>query len=171
MDLTFAATGEIEGNHLRGVVHVFGTRTVRDGVTHEFSPTAFDDTLAKGEVFAFYAHDQSKPLASLASGSLRLAVKGNRLTYDMDLGGQSYAQDLRANVSAGLMTHMSFGVNPKAWDIRDGVRLHTKSDLFDVSPVTIPAFDKTSAQLHAASAEWAHSQAVRARARVQEAFR
>jgi HK97 family phage prohead protease len=169
VDLTFAATGEISGNRLSGVAHVFGTKATIAGVSHIFSEDAFD--LGRN-VYAFYHHDASRPLASTDTGSLVLAVKGGKLHYSMELGDQSYAQDLRANVAQGLMGHMSFGVNPRKWEMtKDGARLHTAADLFEVSPVTMPAFDKTSAQLHSAPAEWSRSQAVRARARVAEMYR
>lgn len=170
---TFEASGDLEGTTLSGVVHVFGTRTTREGIAHEFAPTAFDQSLSEQDVFAFYAHDQSKPLASRLAGSLHLAIVDGKLTYSMATGDQSYAHDLRANVAAGLMRSMSFGVRPQKWEMVRGddgvmVRRHTEANLFDVSPVTIPAFAETSAQLHSAMPEWSRSQAVRARARVQE---
>lgn len=176
MELTFAAEGELDGSRLRGVVHVFGTRGMKEGVYHRFAPTAFDKSLASGTIFAFYHHDPTKPLASTANGKLRVAVVGKRFTYDMELGEQSYAQDLRINAREGLMTEMSFGVYPRKWTMTrdpDGhmVMDHTEADIFEISPVTRGTFDKTSAQLHAASAEWSRSQAVRARARVAEAYR
>ena len=168
---TFDATGELDGTRLSGVVHVFGTRTVRAGVTHEFDPGAFDKSLADSDVFAFYSHDTSKPLASRLAGSLELEVRDGKLHYQFDTGAQSYAQDLRVNVAAGLMRSMSFGVLPRKWEMRAGVKVHTEASLFDVSPVTIPAFGETSAQLHSSPVEWSRSQAVRARARVQESRR
>jgi len=145
--LEFAATYTLEGDTLSGVVHAFGERTLRDGIWHEFDAGAF----GKSKPLAFYSHDQSKPLERTA-----IEVNDGKLLYSMQLGHQSYAEDLRENVAAGLMDKMSFGVYPRKWkDTRgeDGrtVRLHTASDLFDISPVALPAFAGTAAMLHSAN--------------------
>lgn len=167
--LQFAATYDISGDTLSGVVHAFGTRTYRGGVFHEFDAGAFERSIRRGGVLAFYSHDQSKPLARPA-----LEVRDGKLHYAMDLGHQSYAEDLRQNVAMGLMDKMSFGVFPVKWkDTRadDGsvTRLHTQSDLFDISPVALPAFTGTDAMLHAGVDDLRIVKA-RARARVQEAL-
>jgi hypothetical protein len=174
--LTFEATGELEGDTLRGVVHAFGQRTRLGGVWQEFAPTAFDQSLRKGDVFAFNAHNQSQPLAHMKQQTLRLAVVDGKLTYEMDLGAQTYAQDLRENVRAGLVRSMSFGVWPEVWKMQksdqgETVRYHTRSALFEVSPVAMPAFAGTDAQLHAQAMESNASRLVRARHRVMEAAR
>jgi HK97 family phage prohead protease len=161
---TYAATYELEGDTLSGVVHVFGTRTAREGVLHEYAPTAF----GRSKPMAFYAHDTAKPLARP-----EIEIVDGKLHYKMTLGHQSYAEDLRQNVATGLMTEMSFGVNPIKWkDTRtpEGtVRLFTSADLFDISPVVRGAFTGTKALLHSAdSPETARSQAVKARHRARK---
>jgi HK97 family phage prohead protease len=88
----------------------------------------------------------------------------------MTLGHQSYADDLRENVAHKLMDKMSFGVYPEKWkDSKDAsgatVRTHTSAALFDISPVTLPAFTGTSALLHSRGLESRESQLIRARAR------
>ena len=163
--LEFGATYEVEGNTLSGVVHVFGTKTYRDGRYHVFAPEAFAGSIKDGTPLAFYSHDQSKPLARPA-----LSVEGGKLHYSMTLGQQSYAMDLRENVSAGLMDKMSFGVHPLKWSdehTKEGiVRTHTEAGLFDISPVALPAFEGTGAQLHSADPDDRRREAARARARV-----
>ncbi len=164
-DLTFAAEYAIDGDTLSGVVHVFGTRTLRDGMLHEFHPDAF----GKAKPVAFYSHDTAKPL-----GKPSIKVADGQMTFSLTLGHQTYANDLRENLASGLMDKMSFGVRPVTWTdskMRNGqtVRLHTKSDLFDISPVTLPAFEGTGAQLH--SGDDRRVQAARARHRVMEAIK
>lgn len=161
----------MEGDTLSGVVHVFGTRTLRDGVYHEFAPTAFGKSL--GKALGFYSHDTDKPLARPT-----LSITDGKLHYSMVLGHQSYAEDLRENVRLGLMDKMSFGVFPAKWkDQRqdDGsvVRTHTASTLYDISPVAMPAFEGTVAALHSDQpGDNRRELMARARARVsQEAYR
>lgn len=164
--LEFDAEYEVDGNTLSGVVHVFGTKTYRDGRYHAFDPGAFDKSIALGKVLAFYSHDTDKPLARPV-----LEVRDGALHYSMTLGHQSYAGDLRENVSAGLMDKMSFGIfQDKFRDTKgeDGVpvRTHTRAELYDISPVAMAAFEGTSAQLHSADPEDRRRETARARFRV-----
>lgn len=144
--LEFAAEMSVEGDTLHGVVHVFGTRTLRDGIWHQMSPSVFEDVSG---VLAYYAHDTAKPL-----GKPALEIVGKKLMYGLRLGNQSYANDLRENMAQGVMNFMSFGMIAQDWkDSRqkDGstVRLHTKSNVYDISPVSMPAFSGTAAMLNA----------------------
>ncbi len=146
--LEFATDFTMEGDTLHGTVHVFGTRTLRDGMFHEMSPTVFDKSIKSGSIVAYYAHDTAKPLARP-----RLQVKDGKLEYSLILGGQSYAHDLRENMAQGVMNYMSFGMMPKNWEDsrqRNGaiVRLHTEADVYDISPVSMPAFGGTAAMLN-----------------------
>ena len=161
--LTFDADYTLDGNTLSGVVHVFGTRTLRDGRLHQFAQTAFGDA----QPMAFYSHDTTKPLAIPD-----IAIRDGKLHFSMTLGNQSYADDLRENQRLGLMRSMSFGVQPEKWtDTREGkqtVRTYTKANLFDISPVAIPAFSGTTALLHSAdSGESTRSSAIKARHRAR----
>lgn len=169
----FDAQQEVSGKRLEGIAHVFGTRTVRGGEVWSFDAGAFDASLRTKAVFAFYAHDQGKPLASMDAGTLRAGVVKSgglyHLEYDMDLGSQSYADDLRENVASGLMKRASFGVTFGESEVRkiDGqrVRVHTQSGLFDISPVVLPAFEATNTALHSATVVGQREHIIRAMAR------
>jgi len=148
--LEFATDFTMEGDTLHGIVHVFGTRALRDGLLHEMAPTAFDKAIKSKAILAFYSHDKAKPL-----GKPSLEIRDGALHYGLALGHQSYAQDLRENMAQGLMNHMSFGMFARKWeDIRQRngsiVRVHTDSDVYDISPVSMPAFSGTAAMLNAA---------------------
>jgi phage head maturation protease len=75
------------------------------------------------------------------------------------------------------MDKMSFGVFPAKWkDARqdDGsvVRTHTAATLYDISPVAMPAFEGTKAQLHDQAGDNRRELMARARVRVtQEVYK
>ncbi len=148
--LEFASDFTVEGDTLHGTVHVFGTRALRDGMFHEMAPTVFDRSIKSGAIVAYYAHDTAKPLSRPA-----LKVVDGKLDYSLALGHQSYAQDLRENMAAGVMNHMSFGMIPRKWEDKPQkngviVRVHTDADVYDISPVSMPAFGGTEAMLNEA---------------------
>ncbi|WP_076635835.1 phage major capsid protein [Lactiplantibacillus plantarum] len=101
-------------------------------------------------------HDYSKPLASVKAGTLKLDTddKGLHFTAELD-PSVSYANDAYANVKSGNVDSMSF-----RFDIDDGGDEFTQDDqgnvtrtikqvkdLFEVSTVTIPAYDDSNVQV------------------------
>lgn len=173
--LTFAATASIDGNTLSGVAHVFGQRTMVHGRWVEFATGSFDDALAKSDVRAFVNHDTTLLLGRQSNGTVSLTADRVGLNYAIDLPDTSYARDLKVMVERGDLTEMSFGIFPgktRRTTASDGVGviLHTAvKDIFDISPVSLPAFGGTSAALHSASidGETVRSQLIRARARAR----
>ncbi|MBY7658910.1 phage major capsid protein [Lactiplantibacillus plantarum] len=107
-------------------------------------------------------HDYSKPLASCKAGTLKLDTddKGLHFTATLD-DSVSYANDAYANVKSGNVDSMSF-----RFDIDDGGDEFTRDedgkvtrtikqvkDLFEVSTVTIPAYDDSNVQVDKRSYE------------------
>ena len=152
--VTFAATGALEGNTLSGIAHVFGQRTLVGGRYIEFKPGAFSKALKNADVRAFWNHDTTLLLGRQGAGTVRVEAKPDGLHYAIDLPDTTYAADLKALVARGDLTEMSFGIMPGAVTMgkaEDGrpVQIHTSVEsLFDISPVSMPAFGGTSIQLH-----------------------
>ncbi len=168
--LTFAATGKVEGRTLSGVAHTYGTVTV-DGRKHGFAPGAFAKAIAAGGVVSFAYHDETKPLAAMRAGSLRLADGAEGLSYALDLPeGVSYAEDMRALVAnKQIELGMSFAIMPGGkYERKDGVKTWTEVNLLSVDPVAMPAFEGTSVVLNSATepVENSYSTAIKIRARV-----
>lgn len=150
--LTFAASGKVDGRTLSGVAHKYGQVTV-DGRNHAFAPGAFAKSIAAGRLVSFAFHDETKPLASMAAGSLRLTDDGSELGYSLDLpSGVSYAEDIRALVASGqIELGMSFSIRPGGkYTKAGGVQTWTDVGLLSVDPVVLPAFLGTSAILNSA---------------------
>jgi HK97 family phage prohead protease len=173
--VTFNATASMVGRTLTGIVHAFGKRTLVGNRYVEFAKGAFDAALAKSDVRAFWNHDTTLLLGRESAGTVRLSAQPEGLAYAIDLPETSYAADMQALIDRGDLTEMSFGVLPGA--VRNGraldgksVQLHTSvKELFDISPVSLPAFEGTSIALHSRSPEGdtLKSQTIRARARAR----
>ncbi|MFC7308469.1 HK97 family phage prohead protease [Streptomyces monticola] len=106
------------------------------------------------DVRALFNHDPSKVLGRTASGTLRLEEDDIGLRYTVDLPNTSYADDLLASIRRGDISHSSFGF--KATDAkmhppqRPGEphrRELREVRLFDVSPVTYPAYEESTVSL------------------------
>jgi hypothetical protein len=174
--LTFAATAALEGNTLSGVAHAFGERTLMGFEYHEFARGAFDAALRTGDARAFHNHDHNLLLGRQSSGTLRIRGEADGLHYEIDLPDTSYAADIKVLVARRDLTEMSFGIMPGKTRVSrapDGRRVitHTSVEsLNDISTTPLPAFGKTSLQLHSADAqgEPLKSQAIKARQRARK---
>jgi len=122
------------------------------GWVEEIHPNAFDDCLrGTPDVVALFNHDTNQlPLGRTTSGTLRLKTDRVGLAYEVDPPQTSLANDLIESMGRGDIHQSSFGFYciDESW--RDGpdgrpIRTVLKAELFDVSPVTFPAYpDATS---------------------------
>lgn len=172
--VTFSATASMSGNTLEGIAHAFGQRAKQGAGYVEFAATSFNKALRKSDVRAFMNHDTTLLLGRQKSGTVRVSAEKDGLHYAIDLPDTTYANDLKVLIARGDLTEMSFGMMPGASKLmraEDGrqVTFHTEvAELFDISPVSLPAFGGTSIALHSADhgGESTRSQLARARHRV-----
>lgn len=156
-----ARAAEGDGNRLptlTGYAAVFSEETVvGDWFRELVEPGAFDEALARpDDVRALVNHDADKILGRNAAGTLRLFVDSRGLRYEVDLPETSYARDLAASVARGDVSQSSFGfrVVEDSWErprtpTELPLRRIRNVELFDVSPVTYPAYDTTSVSTRA----------------------
>lgn len=167
---------EIRGDTLRGHAAVFGALARLPQHYEAIAPGAFTRALEgdTSDPRALINHDPSLLLGRRSAGTLRLGVDSQGLEFEVDLGNQSYARDLRESVERGDLRDMSFGFMPgddeygRAKDGRQ-IRTHTSvRELLDVSPVTYPAYQGTDLQLRAYTFDVPASpvRLIRARARI-----
>lgn len=126
---------------------VFNKRSENLGGFREIiAPGAFDDVL-NDDCRAFFNHDPNFILGRTTSGTLRLGVDERGLNYEVDAPMTQTIRDLVLTpMQRGDITQSSFGFRIKDddWEEDDeGViirTVHRVQRLFDVSPVSIPAY-------------------------------
>lgn len=131
------------------------------GFVEVIDPKALDG-VDLSNVIMLDQHDYSKPLASVKAGTLKLDTdeKGLHFTATLD-DSVSYANDAYANVKSGNVDSMSFrfDVDDNGDEFsRDESGKVTRTikqvkDLFEVSTVTVPAYDDSNVQVDKRSYE------------------
>jgi len=122
-------------------------------------PGAFKRSLKKDDIRALWNHDANFVLGRNKAGTLRLKEDDRGLKTDIDLPETQFARDLYQSIKRGDVDQMSFGFRTVTdkWrtEEKENVRELVEVDLFDVSPVTFPAYPQTdiSARLNAVSDE------------------
>lgn len=114
------------------------------GFQERISPQAFDDVL-NNDVRAFFNHDPNHLLARSKSGTLRLSVDEKGLRYEFDVPDTTSGRDLLVSMERGDVTQSSFAftVEKDSWNVENGTDIRTIEKvkrLYDVSPVSIPAY-------------------------------
>lgn len=137
---------------IRGIAIAYGTRSKNlGGFTEIIEPGAFDHLLARKrqDVVALFNHDPNQILGRTTAGTLRLWSDDKALRYEIDpLPNTQVARDLLENVRVGNITGSSFAFtvdkDGEAYDedAEGNVtrRIKRAAGLFDVSPVTNPAY-------------------------------
>ena len=126
------------------------------GFYEEVAPGAFADTIADGDdVRALFNHDPNLVLGRTKSGTLRLSEDEVGLLAEFDPPDTQQARDLVTLIERGDVSQMSFAfrVLDDKWRI-DGderyVRRILRAKLYDVAPVTYPAYPSTDVGVRAA---------------------
>jgi len=170
--LTTAAAGvtietrEDGGKTLTGYAAVFyragdsGTEFAPwPGWVERVMPGAFDEALKADDVRALFNHDNSLVLGRNQAGTLTLSVDEKGLRYSVDLPDTQTGRDVPVLVERGDITGSSFAFMTRG---EDGQKVYEDKarnsyirelravELFDVSPVTYPAYEGTSVAVRGA---------------------
>jgi uncharacterized protein len=128
------------------------------GFVELIQPGAFAETLQSDDVRALWQHDPAIVLGRTKNGTLRLEEDAVGLRIDIDVPDTQAGRDAVASIRRGDVDQMSFGfrVIEDAWEQGAPVRRTlVKVELFDVSPVTFPAYPQTSVSVRQHVAELA----------------
>ena len=135
-----------------GHASLYNTRSANLGGFYEvIKDGAFTSELIdKSDVRALINHDQNLILGRSTSGTLKLDADEKGLRYEFDVPQTSYGKDLLISMKRGDITQSSFAftVADDTWETDDdgnSIRTIKKIDrLYDVSPVTYPAYPEVS---------------------------
>jgi len=152
-----AAEAEGESRTIVGSAVVFDSITEMRWFKEKIDPAAFDEILAdpNHEVVALVNHDDNLVVARRSAGTLKLYKEGNKLMYAFDAPETTAGNDLLINLRNGNIKGSSFQfeVSEQKWtfdennDKNDLRTILKVSRLWDVGPVTFPAYADTSVAL------------------------
>ncbi len=121
------------------------------GFRERIRPGAFSKTIQEADVRALWNHDRNFVLGRTKAGTLRLHEDDRGLGMEIFPPDTQWARDFMVSIDRGDVDQMSFSFEAlqEEWAIEDGetVRTLVEVRLFDVSPVTFPAYPQTSVQL------------------------
>ncbi len=114
---------------------------------------AFNESIGKDDIRALFNHDPNYVLGRNRAGTLELVEDEIGLRVKITPPDTSWAKDIQTSIKRGDITQMSIGfiVEEDKWSTEDGmdVREIRKVQLFDVSPVTFPAYTATDVGVRA----------------------
>lgn len=116
-------------------------------------PGAFTRAIREDDIRALFNHDANLILGRKKAGTLELREDETGLHTITLPGDQSYARDLLVALERGDVDQMSFGFRTLKdewnYDARIPERTLIEVELFDISPVTFPAYPTTDVGVRA----------------------
>lgn len=126
------------------------TYSLWEGLEERIMPGAFDRAIREDDVRGLFNHEADHLLGRTKSGTMRLLVDSKGLRYEIDLPDTTSARDVAASAKRGDLSGSSFSftTTDEEW-VKEGgmqVRLIKGVQLFDVGPVTFPAYEATTTE-------------------------
>lgn len=142
---------------IEGHAAVFGKKEEIFGFTEEVAPGAFRQSLLEDDIRALFNHNDDFVLGRNRSGTLDLKEDDTGLFMRIFPPDTQTARDLLVSIERGDISGASIGfeVKDEEWSTRDGMphRVLKRAKLWDVSPVTFPAFPTTDVSIAMRSLE------------------
>lgn len=152
-------TAKGEKPQIDGYASVFGEEYVLYDspsfrVVERIAPGAFTRALKENQdVRCLFNHDPDNVLGRSTNGTLRMSEDKKGLKFENELDTRTrIGQDVQAFIDRGDVSGCSFAFNvtKQSWrdELKDGKEISERTiedvDLFDVGPVTYPAYEGTS---------------------------
>lgn len=146
-----------EARKIEGYASVFNEETDIGGMFREVvRPGAFKRAIKeKQDVRALWNHNPDHIIGRTKAGTLSLQEDKKGLRISIDPPDTQFARDLMESIRRGDVDQMSFAFRAveEQWTERKGepsLRELVDLDLYDVSPVTYPAYEGTQVGLRSA---------------------
>lgn len=122
------------------------------GFVEQIAPGAASKSIADDDIRGLRNHDANLLLGRTRSGTLRLASDDQGVHYEIDLPNTTVGRDTAEMVARGDMTGSSFaftlvGEGADEWGATEQdfpLRTIKRMKLYDVGPVTYPAYEATN---------------------------
>lgn len=119
------------------------------GFREKIKPGAFTNSIKTSDIRALWNHNPDYVLGRNKAGTLTLEEDERGLRIEIIPPETIWAKDLMESIRRGDVDQMSFGFRTKKdeWDEsnpKNIIRTLIEVELFDVSPVTYPAYPATS---------------------------
>jgi HK97 family phage prohead protease len=146
-DFELRAATEAATPKMRGHAAVFNSTADLGYFCEIIEPGAFTKTIANDDIRALWNHNADIVLGRNKSGTLTLSEDETGLATEIDPPDTQWGRDLQVLMKRGDISQMSIGFYTigERSEKRAGVyyRIITEIQLFDVSPVTYPAYEAT----------------------------
>jgi HK97 family phage prohead protease len=150
----FEVRAEGDGMSFTGYASVFNSPSEDLGGFVEYvAPGAFKRSLqSRNEVKLLWNHDSGEPLASLRGGTMQLIEDSRGLKVTASLPNTTRGRDVAELLRSKVISSMSFGFNviKDSWASDGKTRTLESVRLFEVSIVSFPAYEATTAQVRSA---------------------
>lgn len=119
------------------------------GMREKISQGAFLDSIKQDDVRMLWNHDPNYVLARNKNGTLRLWEDDRGLAFEATPIDTQWAKDLVKSIKRGDVSQNSFGfvVLDHEYDSQKQIRTLKQVRLYDISPVTFPAYPQTEIHL------------------------
>lgn len=140
---------------IEGYGAVFNVRTeLWPGFLEEVAPGAFKEAIRSKDIYALFNHDVNNVLGNTGAETLELREDEKGLAYKIIPPETTLGRDVTTLIKRGDIRKSSFGFNieeekwTKLGENKGVLRTILKvKPLFDVSPVTFPAYPQTEAHV------------------------
>ena len=121
------------------------------GFREQIAPGAFTEALKKSDVRALFNHDPNYVLGRQSAGTVTLTEDDVGLFYEIDPPDTQWARDIVSSIERGGIAESSFAFSMSGgveeWDdsAQPAIRtIKSVGNLYDVSPVTYPAYPEAT---------------------------
>jgi hypothetical protein len=137
-----------------GYAAVFNSETrINSWLIEKIAPGAFTESIQNDDIRSVWNHNNDFVLARTTNGTLKLTEDEKGLLAEIDPPDTQWARDFQVSIDRGDVSQMSFSFRTISdkWEENqeDNTETRTllKAKLFEVSPVTFPAYADTTVAL------------------------